>query len=171
MVPRGTMLQWGSETGSRRRFREPRGCHPPRAASMGLRDWVSEKGNNQRRPDPPTDRFNGAPRLGLGEGYMSTDDQTETPALQWGSETGSRRRTHATPHMRRSATLQWGSETGSRRRLWGCPGRPEGQGASMGLRDWVSEKVHRINTPPAHLYRSFNGAPRLGLGEGRRRSP
>ncbi len=134
---------------------------------MGLRDWVSEKACYSEV----------AAILGT--------------RLQWGSETGSRRRSAAQRPIRPGmARLQWGSETGSRRRL----GRACADGAladaSMGLRDWVSEKA-QIDLLTAHLAealqwgsetgsrrrkeaprhpvinaRRFNGAPRLGLGEG-----
>ncbi len=38
--------------------------------------------------------------------------------------------------------------------------------ASMGLRDWVSEKA-TVRAYPYFNRLGFNGAPRLGLGEGR----
>ncbi len=89
-----------------------------------------------------------------------------TALLQWGSETGSRRRERSARRAAPGFKLQWGSETGSRRRAVagivvvshdsprfnGAPrlGLGEGCGvytsraadllASMGLRDWVSEK-------------------------------
>ncbi len=37
--------------------------------------------------------------------------------------------------------------------------------ASMGLRDWVSEMA-TVQFFPAACYGCFNGAPRLGLGDG-----
>ncbi len=138
------MLQWGSETGSRRRTRTiplqlldplaerfngaPRlglgeGARlaamgiGPDLASMGLRDWVSEKGSGRVRAAAVGARFNGAPRLGLGEG-----------SVNWSSALWLR-------------TLQWGSETGSRRRYGILKGRVMESRASMGLRDWVSEKA------------------------------
>ncbi len=210
-------------------------------ASMGLRDWVSEKAATPNRCKRSASGFNGAPRLGLGEGTPNRRPMSRTSwELQWGSETGSRRRrapvalrrTHArlqwgseTGSRRRTAPvrmpitvsvlLQWGSETGSRRREASCPTpistpelqwgsetgsrrREEGQhiaggvlNASMGLRDWVSEK-ELLQAQAGKLYRQlqwgsetgsrrrdttpnraatpasrFNGAPRLGLGEGR----
>ncbi len=111
-------LQWGSETGSRRRCEVSqvgaKGLH----ASMGLRDWVSEKAS-----------------------MPCTTASIVSGALQWGSETGSRRRSELTSLHPRSQhasmglrdwvsekvaavtamafyakVLQWGSETGSRRR-------------------------------------------------------
>ncbi len=39
--------------------------------------------------------------------------------------------------------------------------------ASMGLRDWVSEMVRRVDGNSRPRSR-FNGAPRLGLGDGLR---
>ncbi len=84
---------------------------------MGLRDWVSEK-------------------------VTSTDYAlTYLPGLQWGSETGSRRRPGWVSMRTALGLLQWGSETGSRRRGLGLA-TPIGKvAASMGLRDWVSEKA------------------------------
>ncbi len=38
--------------------------------------------------------------------------------------------------------------------------------ASMGLRDWVSEKAADWNDSAIRIAAGFNGAPRLGLGEG-----
>ncbi len=86
-------LQWGSETGSRRRS-PALGQRPRRPrASMGLRDWVSEKGRWPRQLERPGCRFNGAPRLGLGEGSNNASEVVSVHLrLQWGSETGSRRR-------------------------------------------------------------------------------
>ncbi len=168
--------------------------HPPATPppSMGLRDWVSEKaadkinaeiramtlqwgsetGSRRRRAAAPTPTaeapaFNGAPRLGLGEGHKGVEIIPEDAGLQWGSETGSRRRRvlrgQPPRHPRPSMGLRdWVSEKGEcselsrRRRI-----------PSMGLRDWVSEKaIHQVH-PPSPLRLSFNGAPRLGLGEGR----
>ncbi len=114
-------------------------------ASMGLRDWVSEKGGARRRCRPRWPGFNGAPRLGLGEGTRATASMCAARAmraLQWGSETGSRRRKQSECcGFDQVQSLQWGSETGSRRRA-GHPCR----------RSWGRC--------------GFNGAPRLGLGEG-----
>ncbi len=63
------LLQWGSETGSRRRDQgATEYVHTHGVPSMGLRDWVSEKG--------------AAPHEAPGR----------EAGLQWGSETGSRRR-------------------------------------------------------------------------------
>ncbi len=60
---------------------------------MGLRDWVSEKVGEATQTRPGPSGFNGAPRLGLGEGVNGTGlTSTGTLGLQWGSETGSRRR-------------------------------------------------------------------------------
>ncbi len=194
-------LQWGSETGSRRRAVGRGGCTLEHRASMGLRDWVSEKVTALSWRSGATLRFNGAPRLGLGEGRRGQLGAPVLKELQWGSETGSRRRTNVArgdPPVGRA--LQWGSETGSRRRninpaqealiyavlQWGSetgsrrrdhrrrhPCQP--LHASMGLRDWVSEK-EQWRRPVAPSPLGFNGAPRLGLGEGpdggpRRRKP
>ncbi len=162
-----------------------------RSASMGLRDWVSEKAWEKATASAPDSRFNGAPRLGLGEGWRSGGRRwgwagfngaprlglgegiymqcrgasalrsasmglrdwvsekelitmrpaADVLALQWGSETGSRRRRVALTDPRiDAARLQWGSETGSRRR-------------------------EAVIDATAFPY-GFNGAPRLGLGEG-----
>ncbi len=60
---------------------------------MGLRDWVSEKApKSPPTMNPESNRFNGAPRLGLGEGDLFLADLSGANLLQWGSETGSRRR-------------------------------------------------------------------------------
>ncbi len=59
------LRDWVSEKGCRRRHRH----RQPEGASMGLRDWVSEKGGGgAARQAARGDGFNGAPRLGLGEG-------------------------------------------------------------------------------------------------------
>ncbi len=193
---------------------------PKLYASMGLRDWVSEKGRSRRGGYGAAASFNGAPRLGLGEGFRVESGMNGEPGLQWGSETGSRRRRwrsrrrprrhrasmglrdwvsekeacramqkkhkslgfNGAPRlglgegldedgfMANNARLQWGSETGSRRRSGdrADPGRQ--RQASMGLRDWVSEKAPRpiASSSPTGC---FNGAPRLGLGEGSGKSP
>ncbi len=83
---------------------------------MGLRDWVSEKVHysSSRLSQPLC--FNGAPRLGLGEGSAHTSATVTGRELQWGSETGSRRRYDVTVAPPADFELQWGSETGSRRR-------------------------------------------------------
>ncbi len=60
--------------------------------------------------------------------------------LQWGSETGSRRwLAPAGTTFLRWDELQWGSETGSRRWVVVRDAVNPEAGASMGLRDWVSE--------------------------------
>ncbi len=58
-----------------------------------------------------------------------------------------------------TAPLQWGSETGSRRRLGALldVSFRAGPSASMGLRDWVSEKG------PARLASARGGAASMGL--------
>ncbi len=112
------------------------------APSMGLRDWVSEKGGITRASTMRTETFNGAPRLGLGEGRETARRAPKGNPLQWGSETGSRRRHEA-----------------------GAPAL-QGRRPSMGLRDWVSEKGPLRQVREPLLAHSFNGAPRLGLGEG-----
>ncbi len=114
------LLQWGSETGSRRRLlgvqhavidvfasmglrdwvSEKAGSGVGAGAtvgraSMGLRNWVSEKAREQAAAMADQARFNGAPRLGLGEGVVAVIGGVA----------------HAI------------------------------DGASMGLRDWVSEKA------------------------------
>ncbi len=188
-------LQWGSETGSRRRELVGKVSD---LTITGLQ-WGSETGSRRRRPGPSGwpratgPRFNGAPRLGLGEGAlvsphrgpggaasMGLRDWVSEKAeafilmrasskwLQWGSETGSRRRVMVQWINLTPVLLQWGSETGSRRRRrpkrsrraptarlqWGSETgsrRRERQHrhprlslhASMGLRDWVSEKADR----------------------------
>ncbi len=38
---------------------------------------------------------------------------------------------------------------------------------SMGLRDWVSEKARPFSASQGGPPTTFNGAPRLGLGEGK----
>ena len=110
-------------------------------ASLGLRDWVSEKASRPTLCPTSEASFNGAPRLGLGEGRVTGAFRVDPALLQWGSETGSRRRdARGGVGAAGRRELQWGSETGSRRRdglrayAVGAPG------ASMGLRDWVSEK-------------------------------
>ncbi len=210
-------LQWGSETGSRRRSEVLHAVPNVGIASMGLRDWVSEKASRGTPAPAGATRFNGAPRLGLGEGRPTGPATAPTRALQWGSETGSRRRIQrfsdsignefdasmglrdwvsekaaawwaarrAPPgfngaprlglgegsgrmRLRRrqpSRRLQWGSETGSRRRRRSDGRRGVPRCASMGLRDWVSEKAASGPRRPQRVSR-FNGAPRLGLGEG-----
>ncbi len=232
-------LQWGSETGSRRRCKRrtiasaiasgfngaPRlglgegaiqdpSAVPLLPASMGLRDWVSEKdcraaelsrrtvlqwgsetGSRRRKEkDAPSSypcaRFNGAPRLGLGEGALTGSSCRPCASLQWGSETGSRRRLarlvdrlglggrfNGAPRLglgeggqdrisggaRGDASMglrDWVSEKELQGLFYAVPNP-----ASMGLRDWVSEKggtASGRSRPSA----SFNGAPRLGLGEG-----
>ncbi len=136
-------LQWGSETGSRRRPGDLR-CLRGEAA-----------------------RFNGAPRLGLGEGWsgrqlgLSDARFNGAPRLGLGEGRG------ALPFRLPQRWLQWGSETGSRRR--GCDNcrSPYRSGAaSMGLRDWVSEKATIPTRRRIGWAWCFNGAPRLGLGEG-----
>ncbi len=115
-------LQWGSETGSRR--------------------WHRRK---DRRDRIDLGGFNGAPRLGLGDGAPGWSDMSNSAVLQWGSETGSRRwpeRREVGPYHLRLA--------------------------SMGLRDWVSEMVRRFGPTRTSIGRGFNGAPRLGLGDGQR---
>ncbi len=138
---------------------------PP--ASMGLRDWVSEMGCSPQSARRSCLCFNGAPRLGLGDGLAADlNGLASSVLLQWGSETGSRRwRQSATAPQSGSPWLQWGSETGSRR--WaGRAGRArEHPSASMGLREWVSEMVCGASGIVCSLA-CFNGAPRLGLGDG-----
>ncbi len=41
----------------------------PHLASMGLRDWVSEMARGSGKGQRGAARFNGAPRLGLGDGW------------------------------------------------------------------------------------------------------
>ncbi len=143
---------------------------------MGLRDWVSEKG---RRPGhgglSAGGPFNGAPRLGLGEGVRMAPAAplNAIPSMglrDWVSE---KVRAGTRPAVWAS-TLQWGSETGSRRRAAlrsatlsrrcsfnGAPRLGLGEGVaravedhrlrapSMGLRDWVSEKATARTRPPS----------------------
>ncbi len=141
-------------------------------ASMGLRDWVSEKGRlPRRRRARRRASFNGAPRLGLGEGWLLRRHSFAYGILlQWGSETGSRRRVRrfdVAPYL--DGTLQWGSETGSRRRI-GAVGGPRWIELQL---QWGSETGSRrrgiVKDVRARWGRCFNGAPRLGLGEGLRR--
>ncbi len=87
-------------------------------------------------------------------------------SLQWGSETGSRRREAMAPEdvRRQVASMglrDWVSEKGPTPRRGCAP-----QGASMGLRDWVSEKGGAGGPLGCRVGAGFNGAPRLGLGEG-----
>ncbi len=111
-------------------------------ASMGLRDWVSEKARSPARCARRAASFNGAPRLGLGEGHSpTTSPQTRTPRFNGAPRLGLGEGRHQ--YEQRTATRQ----------------------ASMGLRDWVSEKG-RPTQQGGGEHRSFNGAPRLGLGEG-----
>ncbi len=152
-------LQWGSETGSRRRRRRAAVAVGPRCPSMGLRDWVSEKAT------PPAARvpfravtFNGAPRLGLGEGMtvggLALSRQDPSMGLRdWVSEKGS----SAPCGTPRRPCLQWGSETGSRRRTDGACAIHAPAIPSMGLRDWVSEKACCLTA-----FRP-RGAPSMGL--------
>ncbi len=161
------LLQWGSETGSRRwppnshdARRRPscfngaprlglgdginlnsRGVKGERA-SMGLRDWVSEMARCGRWCPSPACRFNGAPRLGLGDGEEVEDDKTFFAALQWGSETGSRRWQEAF----RAPQVEGESFNGAPR---------------LGLGDGAGRGPVATALPE-----SFNGAPRLGLGDG-----
>ncbi len=137
-------LQWGSETGSRRREEgEGRKC-----TLKGGLQWGSETGSRRRREEYANHfgkalRFNGAPRLGLGEGLDVQIEGWPHPWLQWGSETGSRRRAEA-PAV-------------------GVVADP----ASMGLRDWVSEKAR-------HDLRARIGHAQLQWGSetgSRRRTP
>ncbi len=63
------------------------------AASMGLRDWVSEKASTVIFDVEYKHRFNGAPRLGLGEGWevegLALHDATASMGLRdWVSEKG-----------------------------------------------------------------------------------
>ncbi len=163
---------------------------------MGLRDWVSEKGAVDRTARAGRAGFNGAPRLGLGDGASSGRRALGESRLQWGSETGSRRwaaivlygagavaRFNGAPRLglgdglvgraRLSATKaasmglrDWVSEMAldatreALRRL----------AASMGLRDWVSEMAAASAAVCARML-CFNGAPRLGLGDGPRPKP
>ncbi len=143
--PSRVPLQWGSETGSRRRFtgRISFDASPlcfNGAPRLGLGEGQVEAAD----PRTPRKRFNGAPRLGLGEGGEGCGAGGWRGLLQWGSETGSRRREADGLTRRRCAP------------------------ASMGLRDWVSEKVRTDQVSYRH-HCCFNGAPRLGLGEGNRR--
>ncbi len=87
--------------------------------------------------------FNGAPRLGLGEGLVRRD----LAGLRSDASMGLR---------------DWVSEkaSGSRFHL------PLHPAASMGLRDWVSEKAICARPQRPCCQSRFNGAPRLGLGEG-----
>ncbi len=62
-------LQWGSETGSRRRGIPGGDLGGGAVPSMGLRDWVSEKAPYPAGRRKRAQTFNGAPRLGLGEGW------------------------------------------------------------------------------------------------------
>ncbi len=189
------LLQWGSETGSRRRSLLAKGLeaeakcfngaprlglgeghgrqHPVRLschrASMGLRDWVSEKGHRQDCPahgpqasmglrDWVSEKAWSTPlaagmvgeRASMGlRDWVSEKAAVLVPRpaavrgmLQWGSETGSRRRTEPTSVATAAALrLQWGSETGSRRRAGPAASAARLHLASMGFRDWVSEKA------------------------------
>ncbi len=181
---------------------------------MGLRDWVSEMARSPRSRSRPRRSFNGAPRLGLGDGTRMDWSVESTASLQWGSETGSRRwqllgQDPRAAHFASMGLRDWVSEMACGvRLLWEAL-----VWASMGLRDWVSEMVQAkplaaVNglllqwgsetgsrrwlrgRPPA-VARSllqwgsetgsrrwqldrrergwsarFNGAPRLGLGDG-----
>ncbi len=135
--------------------------------SMGLRDWVSEKGSSPRWRRRAWRSFNGAPRLGLGEGRRRPlgRDREGAPSMglrDWVSEKDNKNMTVEITVMH----LQWGSETGSRRRRRKVV-RPTGVPLpSMGLRDWVSEKVSPRRDTLDRVAATFNGAPRLGLGEG-----
>ncbi len=162
-------LQWGSETGSRRRpYNRSTGAPHKASASMGLRDWVSEKAVVDIAENLRQDAS-----MGLRDWVSEKAPDHDLPVgvapmgLQWGSETGSRRRkAEASLAKAQEALLQWGSETGSRRRGGG--------------RDSAAELLfHRFNGAPrlglgegylltgyACASTSFNGAPRLGLGEG-----
>ncbi len=159
---------------------------------MGLRDWVSEMGVPTKAAPPAPLSFNGAPRLGLGDGPLVAAYLNWVLSLQWGSETGSRRWLifghpvlfgksgfNGAPRLglgdgprsragaSRPGRLQWGSETGSRRWADGSVGAGRGdEGASMGLRDWVSEMGAAAGTCTVLKGACFNGAPRLGLGDG-----
>ncbi len=88
------------------------------------------------------DGFNGAPRLGLGEGvrraWLPEVSQAASMGLRdWVSEKVERKERNE----KLINLLQWGSETGSRRRRAVAHGADCSGGiASMGLRDWVSEK-------------------------------
>ncbi len=167
-VATASRLQWGSETGSRRRARRhprrrragPRFNGAPRLglgegpsggldgqqhgqASMGLRDWVSEKAGGLILGVGDRERASMGLRDWVSEKGLSKAPPPECQSyvLQWGSETGSRRRPRRAQRLPKGARLQWGSETGSRRRAdrQGEVRRRQGS-ASMGLRDWVSEK-------------------------------
>ncbi len=158
------LRDWVSEKGRR----PTGGPEPLLEASMGVRDWVSEKvsdiveaesqamrlqwgsetGSRRRPGGFPTVRcsslcFNGAPRLGLGEGR---NGWPVTQADEWVASMGLR---------------DWVSEKETI-----DVERRAADAASMGLRDWVSEKG-RGSIRPGPGSRRFNGAPRLGLGEGR----
>ncbi len=132
------LRDWVSEKA--RRWRHRQGLRP--VASMGLRDWVSEKGAKRGNRQGDGRGFNGAPRLGLGEGRpCCTTCSGSAASLQWGSETGSRRRGRAVfgrsaPNDSFNGAPRLGLGEGLRNELlsFGIAA------ASMGLRDWVSEK-------------------------------
>ncbi len=88
---------------------------PPELASMGLRDWVSEMEDR-----PPRPRQGQRASMGLRD---------------WVSEMGSL----VVAADATEIALQWGSETGSRRWYKDAIKGGRTERASMGLRDWVSE--------------------------------
>ncbi len=185
-------LQWGSETGSRRRRRSSRSRSRPRRTfngaprlglgegcvgrwfcrrglgpSMGLRDWVSEKGNAD-----PLARLAIVPSMGLRDwvsekesivAFVFTTHMFPSMGLRdWVSEkeiSAACKRAAKKPSM---GLRDWVSEKEGTQTLSVLARTP-----SMGLRDWVSEKA-RGRGRCCRGRPAFNGAPRLGLGEGTR---
>ncbi len=110
---------------------------------MGLRDWVSEMDSFLVGWNNDQLGFNGAPRLGLGDGALAMGGALFYARLQWGSETGSRRWngwpvTKADEWVASMGLRDWVSEMGAGAVLAG-----QHEEASMGLRDWVSEMASR----------------------------
>ncbi len=184
-------LQWGSETGSRRREphqelvrgiglasmglrdwvsekdRQPLQAHGRLArASMGLRDWVSEKAASHRSRSARSPTFNGAPRLGLGEGLIDRTPAEEVRGFNGAPRLGLGEGQEVERDLQTYGALQWGSETGSRRRSRRARACHEGETRFNGApRLGLGEGTPgRASAAPIS---SFNGAPRLGLGEGR----
>ena len=116
-APSSTLLQWGSETGSRRRKATTGFIAPVWVSFNGAPRLGLGEGKKIAKSMLASLSFNGAPRLGLGEGWSTWLSDLPQRSLQWGSETGSRRRS-------------WGGRYRVAAKCW----------ASMGLRDWVSEK-------------------------------
>ncbi len=109
---------------------------------MGLRDWVSEMAVVGAGSPLLRLGFNGAPRLGLGDGMGSLCSLTELGQASMGLR-------------------DWVSEM-----VGGAVVSRQEVSASMGLRDWVSEMARRPSGRRGRAWRGFNGAPRLGLGDG-----